>query len=300
MSRIGLVVSLVALASADAQAVDVRVSSARSDVAAHPSVNVVPGGPGQVVVGGGAQVHWSGAGSLLTATAPVRTGARVTGWQAAAKDHLRSSPAAVSAYVVTIDNPAPRYEVQTFESTSALAPHPTTVARLPAGWVLLGGGCVDNWRARDPRASGNMLTASFPSDARSWTCSGKDHTASSPSTVTAFVIGIRPIGSDPAPVSTICRETSPVSAAPTAIATNCTGNPRARLTGGGATTSRTVPGGANHGQLITASFPAPADREPAAGEGFTNPSRWIARSKDHVSSDPMSVTAHSVWVDFRD
>jgi hypothetical protein len=72
------------------------IKSAKGAVAAHPSATVCLD-PGWTLSGGGALDQWTGAGNLLTASYP-----NGTCWNAAGKDHVDPSPAAITAYVIGI------------------------------------------------------------------------------------------------------------------------------------------------------------------------------------------------------
>jgi hypothetical protein len=50
------------------------------------------------MVGGGAEVHWHDPGNMLTASYPNDS----NDWTAQSKDHLKSSPATITAYAVEI------------------------------------------------------------------------------------------------------------------------------------------------------------------------------------------------------
>jgi hypothetical protein len=76
------------------------VTEATSAVASHPWVTAGMEN-GWKLVGGGARVEWQGAGNLLTASYPHEP----TGWAAASKDHLETSPARITAYAIGVRPP---------------------------------------------------------------------------------------------------------------------------------------------------------------------------------------------------
>ncbi|MCK5800590.1 MAG: hypothetical protein KAI47_25550 [Deltaproteobacteria bacterium] len=161
--------------------VQLRMFWKKSKLAALPEVRAtVP--VGYKIIGGGARMHWAGAGSLLTASYP--SGLR--SWDAAGKDHLIACRAAVEARVTAIYDPSDLWDVRIFSRTSRRADHPTVTVRVPKGYVMLGGGARVKFKG-----AGSMLTASYPSSATTWTASAKDHGVSSPARVTAYAIGIR-------------------------------------------------------------------------------------------------------------
>ena len=83
--------------------------------------------------------------------------------------------------------------MQVFPGTSgSQTSYPTATASVTDGYLMIGGGGIDNWDSY-PNAWGNMLTASFPSSSNTWTVSGKDHRKTSGSTINAYAIGIQNI-----------------------------------------------------------------------------------------------------------
>ena len=162
---------------------DVIVAQQTSDPAQHPQA-VAPLPAGYILTGGGALVDYgSGYGNLLTASFPNGD----SGWEARSKDHLVADPAKITAYAIGIRAKASnRVRLrQTIKSaTGAVAQHPSAQVCLDSGWVLSGGGAIDNWNGE-----GNLLTASFPSDT-CWIAKGKDHIDPSPANITVYAIGI--------------------------------------------------------------------------------------------------------------
>ncbi|MDC3959795.1 hypothetical protein [Polyangium jinanense] len=80
--------------------VRVEIASATSGTAPHPSsaANI---SPGFALTGGGALVHWSGAGNLLWRLKPITQGNQ-HGFEAASKDHNVPSPATITTYALGI------------------------------------------------------------------------------------------------------------------------------------------------------------------------------------------------------
>jgi hypothetical protein len=158
--------------------------------------------------------------------------------------------------------------VQLFTATSGSVEHPSVDVTVPAPFKIIGGGAFDNWSG-----AGNLLTASFPSDARTWRAAGKDHEVVSPAPITAFALAI----SDPNDEwdVVIKSETSNPDAHPQAVATLPAGF---TMTGGGAFVDWH-----GAGNLLTASFP-------------TSDSSWEARSKDHDISDPAAITSYVIGI----
>jgi hypothetical protein len=148
----------------------------------HPSVEVAV--PSEyVMTGGGAFIHWSGAGNLLTASYPVN-GAK---WAAASKDHEQSDPATLTAYAIGIRphtyKGLPKQSIAS--AVSGKVNHPSSTATAAQGFSLTCGGARVNWTQQ-----GSLLTASYPSG-DSWIAAGKDHRIADPATVDAFAIGLK-------------------------------------------------------------------------------------------------------------
>jgi hypothetical protein len=265
-----------------AVAQEVRVIEARSTVQAHPEQNVSIV-PTEKLLGGGAHAKWQGAGNLLTSTAP--TG--VTGWSGSAKDHGISDPAELVVYALALSDPANQFDVVVSEVTSAVAAHPTAVAQAPQGYVMASGGCRANWET-SPSSAGNMLTASFPASNNTWECRAKDHSYSSPASITAYVVAIKP--RDPAaPLPAIRIDQATSSSGPHPEVNVSAAQSNYLVTGGGARSDVDYSPGGAEGQLLTRSAPL---TDPTG-----KPVGWIAAAKDHLVSSPGTVTAFVVSLD---
>lgn len=163
---------------------EVSIVSETSSPASHPSVSVtLPAS--YTMTGGGAQVHWSGAGNLLTASYPQTSRT----WQARSKDHIKPDPATLTVYAIGIrprnGTPAPPNFI--FTSPSGRENHPTTTASVQSGYVLVGGGAYAQWQG-----AGSLLTGSYPNGAGGWIAASKDHVIPDPAAIIAYAIGIRP------------------------------------------------------------------------------------------------------------
>lgn len=302
-------VALLAVASVAPaqQPLELRIGTVTSPVTNHPSATGTLPAPFKLV-GGGARANWSTYGSLLTATQPGAPGSNA--WTAGSKDHFAAEPVSITAFAIGLADPADDWEVIVREARSAIGPKPTATVTLPAGYVMTGGGCLDDWRAT-PNAPGNLLTASFPSSTNSWECRGQEHAAASPASIVAYVIGIRPKKPDvPMPELQITNAVSQVGAHVSALAPAL---PGFIVTGGGAVTrgSSTITGtigkqpsagraiggrapataATEAGQLLTASFP----EVPA---GATSANGWRAAAKDHVHTSPGVVEAYALNLRF--
>jgi hypothetical protein len=244
-------------------ALQIQTFTATSNVMAHPTAQVtVP--PSFKLLGGGAFDHWTGAGSLLTASFPVNDQT----WFVAGKDHEVSAPASITAYAVALFDPNNEYEVTIKSEPSNPAPHPQAIAVLPNGFLLTGGGAFVNWHG-----AGNLLTASFPTSDKAWEVRSKDHDVSDPSQITAYAIGIRRRQANGKKLQHEIKKATGATAAHPSAQVQL--DPGWAISGGGALDD--WKGGGN---LLTASFPQ--------GES------WFAFGKDHMVSSPAAITAFAI------
>lgn len=231
---------------------------------------------GWVVVGGGAVATDRGNGALLTASYP---NSELTAWLASSKDHNAPESHILTCFALgmriegmTATDLRGAIHIETGDS--GWAPHPEATAKTPDGFILLGGGAKVEWEP----GPGNLLTGSFPSTDRSWTVRSKDHLVSSPANIRSWAIGLRrnlPVGTV---VGSIRREDSGVSAHPSVAADVSDGF---ALSGGGANIN--WHGGGNLLWRL----------EPTTD---TTNQEFRASGKDHIVSDPASITAFSMGV----
>jgi hypothetical protein len=148
-------------------------------------------------------MDWHGEGNLATASVPVfKPGTSVAiGWTAKSKDHLKGSPATITAYAVGIKSMLPgavsvaQHVIRGVSTTPAA--HPTM--GVPVGYaldsviwlgtvLLTGAGAEVHWTR-----AGNMLTRiqPFVDDKLLQTvdASAKDHKESDPSKITVYAVG---------------------------------------------------------------------------------------------------------------
>lgn len=252
-----------------------RLFTATGAQAQHARVEVdVP--QGYKIIGGGARVNWHVYGNLLTASYPENQ----QKWVAASKDHSVDIPApeavTITAWAVALHDPTNEWDVNYTSSTGPIHAHPTARATLPDGYTMTGGGARVNWSG-----AGNLLTASYPIDTRTWEARSKDHEKSSPANVTAYVIGVKPrsqcVG---AKASQVFSSESGIVSHPEATVSVPSDFV---LTGGGARVNWS-----GVGNLLTASYPSGA-----AG--------WAAKGKDHSTTNPAvpspaSITVYAVGI----
>jgi len=162
---------------------DITLRQSTSGRAQHPTQDTQVQ-DGYTMIGGGAQVQWSAPGSLLTASYP-RNG---TTWTCAAADHLQPSPATITAYAIGLKcNVGGLRVLQNIQrSSSSPENHPTAGVSPPTGYVLVGGGAVVNYSG-----AGNLLTASYPRDERTWEARSTDHLQPDPATLDVYAVSLQ-------------------------------------------------------------------------------------------------------------
>jgi hypothetical protein len=240
--------------------------------APHPAItmNITTGLP---ILGGGAAVDYgNGPGSLLTAMFPASS----VDWEARSKDHGLSSPATIGVACFAASIPPSEYVIVNATTPSPVN-HPDATAMLPPGFVLVGGGARANWERTE--GPGSLLWASRPAVGQGWYAAAKDHVYPSPSTVTAFAIGVTRsfLASRGLTVVRFHGDSHPVVPHPGA---DCGAEDGPALIGGGAETHWR-----GAGSLLTASVPANPSGPPAG------PYLWTARGKDHLVPDPSTISA---------
>jgi hypothetical protein len=165
---------------------EVKIFQSRpSPTSAHPEQEVAVE-PGYVMVGGGAWVDWAGEGNMLFASHP--TPENKAAWHAQSKDHLKSSPAKITAYAVGL-----KCKVEGVKVHSAIAiarsnksNRPQAAAAPPAGYKMVGGGAALTFDK-----GGMLLTASYPNENNQWEGRGKDHLEADGGIMTAYCIGLK-------------------------------------------------------------------------------------------------------------
>jgi hypothetical protein len=239
--------------------------------------------PDYVLVGGGAWAHYFGAGALLTENRPFDRG--LVTWVASSKDHLSADPHELHVYAIGLKlagvSRAVLLSNMTFVSSgpSAQAAHPAHQVAVPSGYVLTAGGARVNWSG-----AGNLLTSTRSPYSccpfTTWTVASKDHVKSSPATIEAYAIGIKPTIAGFGTLETSDRGTAP-SRAPCGYSVVRTVNVRPDgwvYTGiGGDTTWNAA------GRLLFQVGPDPSD-----------PNQTIVASKDHRAADWGCITSNLI------
>jgi len=173
---------------------DVAVDEMTSGYASHPEASFEASRPGYVMTGGGARVNWetdpSHAGQIVTPVGSLLTASYPDGeqaWAARAKDHIKISRASVTVYVISLKaRSGAKLRTTIFTGQSQVSDAPAASVSVPAPWTMIGGGARVNWHG-----IGNLLTASYPDGAASWSGVGKAHLEPSPANLTVYAIGVR-------------------------------------------------------------------------------------------------------------
>jgi hypothetical protein len=140
------------------------------------------------MVGGGAWVDWTGDGNILVASYPIESAPGKPAWHVQSKDHVKSSPARITAYAVGLKSKVAGVSLQSAIATakSNRSNRPQAAAAPRSGYKMVGGGAAltfDN--------AGILLTASYPNENNQWVGRGKDHLVGDNGTVTAYCIGLK-------------------------------------------------------------------------------------------------------------
>ena len=154
--------------------------------------------PGWVCVGGGADLYYTGAGALLTASYPSLD---KKSWNASSKDHAKTDLHRIAVYAVGLKiQGVSESELKSYititSDTSVVTNHPFAHSYVPNNSILIGGGAKVNLNG----GYGNLLTASAPQGASSvpytanyWRAASKDHLKSNPTSITSYSIAIRKV-----------------------------------------------------------------------------------------------------------
>lgn len=232
---------------------------------------------GYKIIGGGGQITYNGnSGCLIYACYPSDSKT----WTVRAKDHIDPCNSCIAkGWAIAIYDPCDEWDVIIKSNVSILDQHPSVSAIMEEGYVLTGGGAKIEYR--DGKTPGVLLTASIPSDNKTWYGKGKDHSNngkdSDTGTITSYAIGIKHRDNCGINIENkIWSAYSPKKNHPEQMVTIDT---EYVLTGGGANTNFT--GGGN---LLTSTFP-------------NLPNNWSATSKDHASViEAVSLTVSAIGI----
>jgi hypothetical protein len=137
-----------------------------------------------VMVGGGAQVNYSGDGNMLFASYPKDK----TTWRAQSKEHIKPDGAPITAYAIGLKCNVNGVQVQSEikSSRSNQGSRPLALASPSSRYVMVGGGAALNFRG-----NGMLLTQSYPRESNTWEGQGKDHVEPDSGTIDAYCIGLK-------------------------------------------------------------------------------------------------------------
>ena len=255
---------------------DVKIVFDDSEVSNNPGMNHIsfelPAPDGYRIVGGGARVEPVDPtiGALLTAMYPSSDGSV---WHGKSKDHSALCAHSLTLYAVCVKSqrgPISDRDYIVVENESGVESHPSISATIPEEFSMVGGGARSNY----PGIIGQLLISSYPSSSSQWLAGSKDHSASAPSTITSFAIGLR---------SSFLKDHGVKLLAPVSASSVRASHPHATLNFTGASL---LSGGAKVdyspiGNLLTASYP-------------TGQTGWNVDAKDHSAVDPEIATAYAI------
>ena len=164
---------------------DVKITKSDSGSEDGSPVRMQPVESGYAMVGGGAQVLWSGVGNLLFASYPMDFNT----WRGHSKAHLITSPAKLVAYAIglkcKLKEITVKSGIQQAQSTEFTRPSATASVASEGSedYVMTGGGACILYK--EP---GVLLTASYPKDGKTWEGKGKDHGGAGAECSTAIVV----------------------------------------------------------------------------------------------------------------
>jgi hypothetical protein len=239
----------------------IKVFTKDSEFTAHPEV-VLQIERGFSIIGGGASTHYSEGQpeNLLTACFPAdnRT------WVARSKDHVVSSPTVLTAFAIAIEDHG-EFDINIWKRESPESQSPSIYVQVPDGYTMVGGG--GEARTAGP---GQLLTATYPRDSRTWEVASRDHTNISPGTIIAYAIGIKPRMEIEVISAMSGEESHPKATAQV--------SPGRTITCGGAFVHPHPSGIAN---MLVENHPEVSDK-------------WFAQSKDHVVPAPTRITTYAL------
>jgi hypothetical protein len=227
-----------------------------------------------VVIGGGALVtprRSGGAGMLLVSSYPNDD---LSSWTVVGKDHLQEDRGKITAFAILMrvkgmDRDELLSHIKLTKQTSGFEDHPSTIAKLPGQYSLLGGG----FKVENEVGVGIMVVDSYP-DGVGWKVESKDHIKPDYGTITSYAIGIETVikgfgsfSTDINSSATTSREHVPKATSPV--------DDGYVLVGGGADTHYY-----GVGSMLWSNRP--------------DYSGWIASAKDHLKSDKGNITTYSI------
>jgi hypothetical protein len=175
----------------------VRIFTKISEPSSHPTEKLEVS-DGMTLVGGGCESSFADNNPvhLLTASYPAKSARNRDEWRCAGRQHDSGGLGTVTVYVLAVPSDSlAGGDIRIVTTPGGRSIRPRAIAEIESPYVLVGGGCMSNTDGR-LRDLGPLITASYPSDERSWTCLGKtarrdgaNQEVDGP--ITAFAIGIR-------------------------------------------------------------------------------------------------------------
>ena len=183
----GYVIGMKIAGMTKAELIDAMVVTKRECARMPHPLGAAPIPEDCVLLGGGVRIEWDGAGNLATASSPVNGNS----WSARAKDQGEADPATLTVYAIGLKKSLAVGTVSTIvsENKSAVASHPASIARLPDGYALCGGGGFVNYHG-----DGNLLWKLEPihdEQGQGFIAASKDHGKPDPAAITAYALGVR-------------------------------------------------------------------------------------------------------------
>jgi hypothetical protein len=167
---------------------DVKISKSNAGNDELTPMREQPVESGYVMVGGGAQVLWSGEGNMLFASYPKDPNT----WRAHSKWQGKKlqSPAKLVAYAIGLKSKLKDITVNSAiqDATSNESGRPKATASVASDHVMTGGGACLLSGAEFP---GLLLTESYPKDGQTWEGKGKDHLDPCSKAIVVRSIGVK-------------------------------------------------------------------------------------------------------------
>lgn len=184
---------------------------------------------------------------------------------------LNTTKGTITESIPALPPPPPKLppiNLKLFKASGSKADIAEATLTVSPGYKIIGGGARVNWSG-----FGNLLTASFPKDERTWIAKSKAHRQSDPANIDVWAIALHDPNNEWE--VDIFSSTSTPSLIPSATAAVGSGYV---LTGGGAEAHWST-----EGSLLTASCP----------QGSVN---WTAKSKAHINAESASITSYAIGI----
>ena len=168
------------------EALEVK-SDHSSSIEPHPLADVDVDANDYLLLGGGFNILFNGAGNFATGSIPITAYT----WMAASKDHGIPDPAILHVVAIGIKQHLPVGDLKSIShcNSSVKAPHPRSTASLPLpGYAMTGGGAWVHWK--EPGNLIWMLQPTTTTAEQSFTAASED-ISPSPATITTCILGIQ-------------------------------------------------------------------------------------------------------------